>query len=231
VKLLHVIALVAVILAGGVVHAMSPPSTSSEYQVRITVDTTGHISSMQPEQSLFDDDMQALKQAAPKWRFGVRKVNGVPVPCTTWLRVKFTHTGATHSLEYIGNGPYVELTRIPYPTHLYQWHIAAIFYVHFVVEANGTVDNVRLIQAWTSGGKPIGDAMTDVTKGILRWKAKPMLVDGHPVSTPMIAPVAFFTGNSLDKYDLDYGLRIASDSPNSGQSVTNIPESGTVAPE
>ena len=125
---------------------------------------------------------------------------------------------------------YVEFKPLPYPTHLYRWSIAAIFYVRFVVEANGTIDNVQLIQAWTSGGKPIGDAMQDVTKGVIHWKAKPMLVGGQPIATAMIAPVSFFTNGSLDKDKPDSGMAIASDSPNSGQPVGNIPESGALSP-
>lgn len=135
-----------------------------------------------------------------------------------------------YTVAYDGNGPYIGSTHLSYPTHLYQWHISAILFVHFVVEANGTIDNAQLIQAWTSGGKPIGNAMEYVTKGMTHWKAKPMLVDGHPVATPMIAPVSFIYGGSLDKNKPDFGMAIASDSPNSGRMPANIPESGTAVP-
>lgn len=234
-KPIHVVAFFVAVLASGTVHAISLSPEPKEYQVQITVDTTGHVSSIKPEQNLLDNYMRALKQATTTWRFAVPKANGMPVPCTTWVRVKFLHVGAVdgalgYTVEYIGNGPYIENTHISYPTHLYQWHIAAIFYVRFVVEANGTIDNVQLVQAWTSGGKPIGDAMQDVTKGIMHWKAKPMLVDGRPVPTPMIAPVSFITAHSLNENKPDFGMEIASDSPNSGRPVGNIPESGTVAP-
>lgn len=216
-------------------HAISPSSVSDPYQIQVTVDTSGHISSILPEQNMRDEYIQALKKAAPQWRFAVHQVRGKPVPCTTWIRVKFSHASAVNGVsdyvaEYIGNGPYIEPTRISYPPHLYQWRISAIFYVRFVVEPTGVIDNVQLIQAWTSGGKPIGDAMQDVTKGIVRWKTKPMLVDGRPVSAQIIEPVSFITESSLDKSKPDFGMEIAGDSPNSGRPIGNIPESGAVAP-
>lgn len=256
---IRVIAVIIAVLTGGSAHAMSQyvkPKEPKEYQIQVTVDTTGHISSIKPEQHLRDKDLQALKDATTTWQFGVPKVDGKPVPCTTWIRVQFIPESSSAEppsytlppsytfkyavndpfespgevVKYVGNGPYVEFKPLPYPTHLYRWSIAAIFYVRFVVEANGTIDNVQLIQAWTSGGKPIGDAMQDVTKGVIHWKAKPMLVGGQPIATAMIAPVSFFTNGSLDKDKPDSGMAIASDSPNSGQPVGNIPESGALSP-
>lgn len=234
-KPIRVVTFSVAMLASGIVDAMPVPLVSREYQVQITVDTTGHVSSIQPESPLFDNYVRALKQASSTWKFAVPKVDGVPVPCTTWVRVKFVRKRGSegafdYGVNYLGNGPYIEFKQIAYPTHLYQWRIAAIFYVHFIVEANGTIDDVQLVQAWTSRGKPIGNAMQDVAKGIMHWTAKPMLVGGHPVSTPMIVPVPFVTSGSLYEDRLDYGLAIASDSPNSGKPTGNIPESGTVAP-
>jgi hypothetical protein len=134
-----------------------------------------------------------------------------------------------YTVAYEGNGPYIEVTHLSYPTHLHRQHISAVLNVRFVVEANGTIDNVQLIRAWTNGGKPIGDAMQEVTNGMMHWKVKPILVDGHPVATPMIVPLSFIDGLSIDEAKPDYGMAIAGDSPNSGQVPVNIPESGTVA--
>lgn len=67
VKPIRLVALAVAIFASSIVHANSPSMVSEEYEIQVTVDTSGHISSMQPEQNLIDDYMLALKQAAPKW--------------------------------------------------------------------------------------------------------------------------------------------------------------------
>lgn len=66
-KPIRLVALAVAIFASSIVHANSPSMVSEEYEIQVTVDTSGHISSMQPEQNLIDDYMLALKQAAPKW--------------------------------------------------------------------------------------------------------------------------------------------------------------------
>jgi hypothetical protein len=237
VKLIRFVAFIVAVFTASIIHADLPlPPISSEYQIKVTVGTDGHVLSTQPDEGLFPNYVQALKQAAPTWRFEPLKINGAPVQTTTWARVKFIRARSTdgnyvYLVKYLGNGAGIDKHKpLPYPNHLYQWHTSAIFEVRFTVETNGDIDKVQLLQAWTSGGRPIGDAMQDVVKGLMQVKGRPMLAGDQPVPTKMFISIPYFTYHSLEKDKPNFGMAIASDSPNRDKAIWDIPESGTAAP-
>ncbi len=73
----------------------------------------------------------------------------------------------------------IPLVRIEprYPRHAMRRKIEGYVVMEFTIRANGSVENTQVIEA-----QPAGVFEEAAKRAILRWKFKPKLVDGHPVT-------------------------------------------------
>lgn len=215
---------------------------SKPFQVQVTVDQTGHISSMQPVPKLQDAFVKALQHTLAAWTFTPARKNGLLASTKTWLSVRLIENRLPDGnialrYAYLGNGPYIETSQLPYPGEFHRWNIEAVFYVQATVEADGTLDHLSLAYAITSRGKPALAAAKDVMAGISHWKAHPIVVDGTPVATRVLIPAGFwlYNNHALSDVTLYYWetdkLLPASDSPKRDALPKDLPDASLAMPD
>ena len=211
------------------------------FQAGVNIDPTGHVASVLPIPNLPEAYAKALQTSVMTWQFVPLRKNGRAMATTTWLRVKFHITllkggNAAVQVLYVGNGPRIQETHLPYPPDMKRTQVEARFYMLATVEPDGSIDHISLAQAFTSQGKPAVSAAQTIAEGISHWKAQAMIVDGVPVATRVIIPIGFnlyerdIMGRTTN-FSLQDTFKQASDSPNLSVMPARLPEASVAVQE
>lgn len=191
--------------------AIGPPITAS-----LDVDARGQVVHVQTLGKDVLPQLQTLtEQTTHNWRFVPATVGGKPAPARTYamFEVQAHKIGGNEQLRlhYVGHGPGRVFVAIPaYPSEMIRQLVEASVVVAFDVNGDGSVSNVHVATAKTSGGVRGGAFYKASIAAVEAGKYLPELVDGRPVVTHMRDPITFAIG-SYNHAPSD--LRHAQDAP------------------
>ena len=202
------------------------------------------MTSVLPDASLPDVLVKPVRQVASAWRFKPVRRNGQPATARTFAQVVVQVLAAqsdTYKIKvlYRGNGPRIDKAYMPaYPPQMVASETVAALYLQGTVQADGSMTDVRLVDATVSGRprKAFGNAMVEAIK---HWRATPEQINGTTIATRMGFPIVFsmtINQRALGKERLEVERRTmmqrhVSDGASLSADMTQLALDSPVAPE
>ncbi|AOS95937.1 transport protein TonB [Microbulbifer aggregans] len=87
---------------------------------------------------------------------------------------------------FASEGDYLPIVKVApqYPRRALQRGIEGYAIVEYTVTKNGSVRDARVVEAFTSDGRPTTIFNSAAIKSALKYKYKPRVVDGEPIEVP-----------------------------------------------
>lgn len=204
--------------------AIGLPITAS-----LDVDAQGQVVHVQTLGKDVLPQLQALtEQTTHNWRFVPATVGGKPAPARTYamFEVQAHKIGGNEQLRlhYVGHGPGATFQPPSYPSQMIRQMVEAFVVVAFDVNGDGSVSNVHVATAKTSGGVRGAAFYKASIAAVEAGKYLPELVDGRPVVTHMRDPITFAIGSyNHAPSDLRHAMDAPHDeTPKDGADVTHF---------
>lgn len=165
---------------------------------RVVLDAEGVPQHVEANPKLPSVVREAVEARIAQWRFEPARVNGVPRPGVTHVRLKAcaipqANGGMRIGMDYASNGPgYADdalwLPRMPYPPLAARAGLEGRFELTVRVGKDGraTLETIK-----TRRGS-VGDFRQAMEAWVASIRYLPEVVDGHPIETQLRYPVAFF---------------------------------------
>ncbi|WP_056880741.1 energy transducer TonB [Pseudoxanthomonas sp. Root630] len=180
---------------------------------RVVLDAEGVPQQVQANPKLPSVVRHAVEERIARWRFEPARVNGVPKPGITHVRLKAcaipqADGGMRIGMDYAANGPgyaddALRLPPLPYPPLAARAGAEGSFELTVRVGRDG---RASLASVKTRRGS-VGDFRHAMEAWVDSIRYQPEVVDGHPIETQLRFPVAFFfetrTASSPDPRTLD----------------------------
>ena len=156
-----------------------------------------------------------VEKATLKWRFQPIRVQGIPVTGRTWAVAELQFAKRKNgdvdvSIQYVRNGPFTRYPVMPkYPELMVRQDVSGALAVEFVVEPDGSTDQIRILKAFGGAAKHEDLFGQAVRKALSESKSIPLMVDGKAVATRMRVPYVFHTDDGMPDFDSDRLLKKA----------------------
>lgn len=180
----------------------------------LDVDAQGHVVRAQVlGKEILPQLQQLAERTTHSWRFVPATVGGKPAPARTYalfeMQMQKIDGQEQLRLHYVLHGPgAISLPSPAYPSDMARHLVEATVVVAFDVNGDGSISNVHVVTAKTSGGVRGAAFYRASIDAVAKGKYLPELVDGRPVLTHMRVPFFF----DLVGYD-EGGMRHAMDAP------------------
>jgi TonB family protein len=171
---------------------VGPPITAA-----LDVDAQGNVVHAQLLGKNVLPQLQSLtEQVSHSWRFVPATVGGKPAPARTYAMfdVEMHEIDGNQQLRlhYMLHGPGRVFAQSPaYPPEMLRQLVAASVVMAFDVNGDGSVSNVHVVTAKTSGSTRGAAFYKASIEAIEKDRFLPELVDGRPVVTHMRMPINF----------------------------------------
>jgi len=151
------------------------------------------------------------------WEFWPSTANGKPATTHAFLHgaFEFRPSGGNYeaNLVFIGTGPQIDKRPAPrYPHDMMADHVQATLSMLVVVQPDGSLSNIELESAKSTGGRPVAEFVRTATEAMRSWHAEPVTVDGHAVSSAVRIPIRFTLHDGVGG-QFDPQLQRSRDSP------------------
>lgn len=201
---------------------IGPPVTAA-----LDVDTQGHIVHAQLlGKNILPQLQQLTEQTTHNWKFVPATVDGKPAPARTYalFRVQMRKIDDNEQLRlhYVMHGPGSTFQPPPYPSEMARQLVQAFVVVAFDVNGDGSVSNVHVANAKTSGGVRGSAFYKASMDAVQHGKYLPELVDGRPVVTHMRVPITFSLGGYNVESHNESDLRHARDAPHGKEAKDGV---------
>lgn len=155
-----------------------------------------------------------VEKATLKWRFQPIRVQGIPVTGRTWavaeLHFAKRNGNVDVSIQYVRNGPFMRYPVMPkYPELMVRQDISGALAVEYVVEPDGSTDQIRILKAFGGAAEHEDLFGQAVRTALSESKSIPLMVDGKAVATRMRVPYVFHTDDGMPDFDSDRLLKKA----------------------
>jgi TonB family protein len=152
-----------------------------------------------PESSHAEPFKAEIDAALARWKFAPARKGGQPVASSLKVPVWLTVEDAVVRPPSTGTPPSVVHRDPPiYPRAMKKSGLIGEVTISFVVDKKGDVTNPVVVRS----NNPGFDAAA--IEAVLKWKFKPGIKDGKPVSTRMQIPIIFhLDGSGRDLYEVD----------------------------
>ena len=190
--------LLAVLMLCVLWSAVSAQEVAREVAAEAALDVTsdGQVARAQMLTPIPEVLAKPASEVMTRWRFKPVRRHGRDVPAKTYARVKIQllKAGADKyriRVVYLTNGPRIQPTVTPYYPIAETGHGEAHLLLQAIVQSDGSLSDVEVVEAHTSGG-PLGRLFRQSAIAALRrWHADPEVVDGRPIATHIRVPMSF----------------------------------------
>lgn len=156
----------------------------------VALDARGAVQSVRPVRGDEDGDAQRIAHELRDWVFRTARIEGVPQPTTTWVRVVATHSdGGLPRVVSATAGPAPDRLVLPaYPAFAQLAGKHGVVVLELQMDAGGQVVDTRVRD--TVG--PVSRAMaTSALQAAREWTFRPERVAGVAQAATLLMPVCF----------------------------------------